>query len=190
MMTWAANGSGGGAGTIAGTMPRSSMFSFLGAGGKLFALEPSVHALPDPCDSDHKDAERTDAVPHPNVIHIYAVHAAISGCWSVAACIGAARHRLATERLAFGTGIAVLASWWADVRENSQRHERDFIPSRDPQIVNFHGSPNARLSSNNGNIAAARRATPKWVRCQEAPLHAGRRFGIGSGSELPTEWLP
>jgi len=28
-MTWTANGSGGGAGTIAGTMPRSSMFSFL-----------------------------------------------------------------------------------------------------------------------------------------------------------------
>ena len=42
MMTWTANGSGGGAGTIAGTMPRSSMFSFLMAGGKLFALEPSA----------------------------------------------------------------------------------------------------------------------------------------------------
>ena len=50
--------SGGGAGTIAGTMPRSSMFSFLAAGGKLFALEPSVHALADPCVIDHKDAEQ------------------------------------------------------------------------------------------------------------------------------------
>jgi hypothetical protein len=35
------------AGTIAGTMPRSSMFSLLAAGGRLFALEPIVHALPD-----------------------------------------------------------------------------------------------------------------------------------------------
>jgi len=43
-------------------MPRSSMFSFLAAGGKLFALEPSVHALPDPCDSDHKMPSRTAAV--------------------------------------------------------------------------------------------------------------------------------
>jgi hypothetical protein len=34
------------------------MFSFLAAGGKLFALEASVNALPDPCDSDHKDAEQ------------------------------------------------------------------------------------------------------------------------------------
>jgi len=39
-------------------MPHSSMFSFLAAGGKLFALEASVNALPDPCDSDHKDAEQ------------------------------------------------------------------------------------------------------------------------------------
>jgi hypothetical protein len=34
------------------------MFSFLAAGGKLFALEPSANALPDSCDSDHKDAEQ------------------------------------------------------------------------------------------------------------------------------------
>jgi hypothetical protein len=72
MMTWTANGSGGGAGTIAGTMPRSSM-----RGGNLFAFESSIHALSDPCDSDHKDAERTGAIAHTNVTHIYAVHAAI-----------------------------------------------------------------------------------------------------------------
>jgi hypothetical protein len=34
------------------------MFSFLAAGGRLFALKASVHALADPCDSDHKDAEQ------------------------------------------------------------------------------------------------------------------------------------
>jgi hypothetical protein len=53
---------------------------FLSAGGKLFPLEPSVHALPDPCNSDHKDAEGMGAIPHTNVIHFYAVHAAISDC--------------------------------------------------------------------------------------------------------------
>jgi hypothetical protein len=46
MMTWTANGSGGGAGTIAGTMPRSSMFSFLAAGGKaISALGPPFATL-------------------------------------------------------------------------------------------------------------------------------------------------
>jgi hypothetical protein len=61
-------------------LPPAQFHVFLSCGGgKLFPLEPSVHALPDPCDSDHKNAERTGAIPHTNLIHIYAVHAAISG---------------------------------------------------------------------------------------------------------------
>jgi len=39
---------------FAGTMPRSSMFSFLVAGGKLFALELASRRFPDPYDSGHK----------------------------------------------------------------------------------------------------------------------------------------
>jgi hypothetical protein len=51
------------------------MFSFLVAGSKLFALETSVQALRDPCDSDYKDAALTGAIPHTNIIQ---VHAAIN----------------------------------------------------------------------------------------------------------------